>query len=153
LEKKKALRLSIKVLMIVIVVVFVVGFYNLFVFISGIASWGSFGPKLTKDESTGDWTLTFTGNPKNGGFLGMSLSLELTISDVNQKVIAMNSTTIQIGAGSSQPVSLTMKIPAEFVPGGNLTQAKGYFEMKMDIRTLGNLMGLAQVIKVGGGGP
>lgn len=151
MEKKRALKLSIKVLEVVTIIVCVAGLYNLIAFISGIASWGSFGPQLTKDESTGDWTLTFAGSPRNNGFLGVSLSLELTISDLDQKVIATNSTTVQIGPGGSQAISLVMKIPAELVPGGDLAAAKGYFEMKMGVRTLGDLMGLSQVMKVGGG--
>jgi len=38
------------------------------------------------------------------------------------------------------------------VPDGKIEEARGYFQMRMAIRELGNLMGLTQLMKIGSGG-
>lgn len=151
LERKRALKLSYRVLVVATIVVFVVGIYNLISFLSGLTS-SSIAPKLSRDEITGDWTLAFNGNPRNNGFLDVTLFFEITILDINEHVIATNSTTVLVKAGSSQPFSLVMRIPADMVPDGKIEDAKGYFQMTMAVRELGNLMGLEQIIKIGSSG-
>jgi len=150
LEKKNALKLGYRVLAVATIVVFVVGIYNLISFLGGLTN-SSIAPKLSQDEITGDWTLAFNGNPRNNGFLDVTLFLEITILDTNENVIATNSTTVLVKAGSNQPFSLVMRIPADMVPDGKIEEAKGYFQVRMAVRELGNLMGLAQFMRIGSG--
>ena len=107
---------------------------------------------MSKNESTGDWLLSFSANPRNNGFLDVSLFLEITVLDPNDRIVATDSKYVYIKAGGSQSFSITLTIPAEFFPGGDLQNAKGYFQMKMSIRTLGDLIGLTQIMKIGSGG-
>ena len=95
--------------------------------------------------------LAFNENPRNNGFLDVTLFFEITILDINGRVIATNSTTVLVRAGSNQPFSLVMRIPADMVPGGKIEEAKGYFQMRMAARELGNLMGIEQLMKIGSG--
>jgi len=152
LKGKRALKLSYRALMVATIIIFIVGISNLMLFLGGLTSSSSFAPKLSRDEITGDWTLTFSGNLMNRGFLDVTLFFEITILDIDENVIATNSTTALVRAGSSQPFSLVMRIPADMVPDGKIEEARGYFQMRMAIRELGNLMGLTQLMKIGSGG-
>jgi len=151
LKKVRALRLSIRVLLVFTIVILVVSLYTLFSFISSISS-ETFNLSLTKNEATGDLMFKFNANPRNNGLLGISLLFELTILDPDYRIIATNSTYVYIEADGSQSFSITLTVPAEFVPGGELQNAKGYFQMKMNVRTLGDLVGFTQIIKIGSGG-
>lgn len=84
--------------------------YTILTFLAGAISSDSFGLDLNKNEVTGDWTFTLNANPRNNGFLDMSLSFELTMLDIDEKVIATNSTSVYIRAGSNQPFSLGLTI-------------------------------------------
>jgi len=150
LKGKRALKLSYRVLIVATIIIFIVGISNLLFFLGGLTG-SSFSPKLSQDENTGDWTMAFNGNPRNGGFLDVTLFFEITILDINERVITTNSTTVLVKAGSSQPFSLVLRIPADMVPGGKMEEARGYFQMRMTIGELGNLMGLTQLMKIGGG--
>ena len=150
MEMKKGLRLGYRVLIIVTVIVFVLGTYNIISFLGGFSD-SSISPNLSRDESTGNWRLTFSGNPKNNGLLDESLSFEITIFDADGNPISTNSTTVIVRAGSSQAFSLTMTVPSEMVPEGNIEQARGSLEIRMGLSEFGGLMGLKQVMRVGSG--
>jgi len=152
LKKTKALRLSTRILILLAIIILGVSLYNLFTFLSSAISSETFGLNLSKNESTGDWLLSFSANPRNNGFLDVSLFLEITVLDPNDRIVATDSKYVYIKAGGSQSFSITLTIPAEFFPGGDLQNAKGYFQMKMSIRTLGDLIGLTQIMKIGSGG-
>ena len=152
MKKTKALRLSTRILILLAIIILGVSLYNLFTFLSSAISSETFGLNLSKNESTGDWLLSFSANPRNNGFLDVSLFLEITVLDPNDRIVATDSKYVYIKAGGSQSFSITLTIPAEFFPGGDLQNAKGYFQMKMSIRTLGDLIGLTQIMKIGSGG-
>jgi len=151
LKKTKALGLTTRILTVFTVVILVLSIYNLFSFISSVSS-ETFSLNLNKNEDTGDFVFKFNANPRNNGLLGISLLLELTVLDADNRIIDTNSTYVYIEARGSQSFSITLTIPAEFVPGGKLQNAKGYFQMKMSVRTLGDLVGFTQIIKIGSGG-
>lgn len=151
LERNRALKVSYRILIVATIAIFIVGIYNLIAFLGGLSG-SSVAPKLSRDEATGDWTLTFGGSPRNNGFLDVSLFFEITILDINERVVATNSKTVLVRAGSSQQFSLVTRIPADMVPGGKIEEARGYFQMKMAIRELGDLMGLTQIMRIGSGG-
>ena len=151
MEGKRALKWSYRALIVVTIVIFVMGTSNIIFFLGGITS-TFLAPKLNQDETTGDWMLAFIGNLRNRGFLDVTLSFEITIQDINERVIATNATTMLVKAGSSQPLSLALRIPADMVPGGKIEGARGYFQMKLTVGELGNLMSLTQFMKIGSGG-
>jgi len=107
---------------------------------------------LDKNESTGDYMLSFSLNPRNNAFLDVSLFLEIKIFDLNKQVIATESKYVIIKPGGTQSLSLNLTIPSEFVPEGDLEKAQGYFQLTMSIKTLGDLIGLTQVMRIGSGG-
>lgn len=150
MDRKNALRLSYRVLIVVTIIVFIAGTYNIISFLSGLTG-SSISPNLNRDEVTGNWRIVFNGNPMHNGFLDVSLFFEITVFDVNGRVVATNSTTVLVRAGSSQMFSVTLNIPSEMVPGGKIEEAKGLLEMRMGVRELGGLMGLTQIMKVGSG--
>jgi len=150
LEKKRALRLSIRILVILTIVIFVVSLYNLMVFLTTAISGESFGMKLNRNESTGDWVLTFSANPRNNGVLPVSIYLKITILDLKDNVIAENSTKVYIAAGSSHPFSFTLTIPSELVQGGELQGDEGSMKFQMSVTTFGDLVGFTQLMKIGG---
>jgi len=150
LDKKGALKLSYRILILATILVFIAGTYNIISFISGLTG-SAISPILNKDEATGDWSIIFNGNPMNKGFLDISLSFEITVLDVTGQVVATNSTTLLMRVGSSQTLSLSLEIPSEMVPEGNIEEARGLLEMKMSIRELGGLLGLTQIMRVGSG--
>jgi len=151
LKGKRALKLSYRAIIVATIILFIVGISNLVLFLGALTG-SSFSPKLSRDEITGDWALAFSGNLMNRGFMDVTLYFEITILDIDENVIATNSTTALVKAGSSQPFSLVMRIPADMVPDGKIEEARGYFQMRMAVRELMNLMGLTQLMKIGSGG-
>jgi len=79
----------------------------------------------------------------------VSLPFGTTILDPNNQVVATDSKYAIVRAGGNQTFSITLTIPAEFVLGGDIQNAKGYFQMKMSDKTLGDLVGLTQVMEIG----
>ncbi|MGQ9782168.1 MAG: hypothetical protein ACUVQ8_08015 [Nitrososphaeria archaeon] len=150
MKKTKTIRLSTRILLVLTILITVISLYNIIGFISSMSS-ETFNLDLDENESTGDWTLTLNANPKNKGFLDVSLFIELTILDSNNQTIATESKHVQIKAGGSETFSVALNIPAEFAPGGDIQNAKGTFRMVMSIRTLGDLIGLTQVMEIKGG--
>jgi hypothetical protein len=150
LEKKRALRLSYRILIVLTVVIFIVGLYNLFSFLSTAISGDSFDIDLNKNEITGDWIFSFEANPMNNGVLPISLYFEITLFDLDDNLIATNSSTTYIGAGSSQSLSFSLIIPSEFVQGDDIQGDEGYMKMVMTVRTFADLMGLTQIMRIGG---
>lgn len=107
---------------------------------------------VDKIESTGDYVLTLSMNPGNNAFLDVSLSLEIKFLDVDRQVVAVDSKYVVLKPGGNQSVSLTLNVPSEFVPEGDLGKVQGYFQMTMSIRTVGDLIGLTQVMRIRSGG-
>ena len=107
---------------------------------------------INKNESTGEWVISFNASPRNGGILPVNFFLEITLFDLSDNMIATNSSLVNIGAGNTQSFSFSLIIPSDFVQGDKLQGDEGYMQMTMSIRTLGDLVGLTQIMKVGGDG-
>jgi len=145
------LKISIRIAIILTIAIFVVSFYNLFAFLGSIVTGETFGLNLIEDESSGDLLLSLDATPQNNGFLDIGLSIELTVFDRNDHVIVQDSSSFNINAGSSHPLSLGLRIPASVVGEGGLQGDEGYMQMKLTVRTLADLVGFTNVMKVGGG--
>ena len=151
LEKKRALKLGAIILAVMTILILVVSLYNLFSFLGTVISGESFGLTLNKNESTGEWVLLFEASPRNDGILPVSLYLEIILFDLNDNMIATNSSFAYIEAGSSQSLSFSLIIPPDFVQE-EVQGDEGYMQMTMSIKTFGDLVGLTQIMKVGGAG-
>jgi len=145
------LKISIRIAIILTIAIFVVSFYNLFAFLGSIVTGETFGLNLIEDESSGDLLLSLDATPQNNGFLDIGLSIELTVFDRNDHVIVQDSSSFNINAGSSHLLSLGLRIPASVVGEGGLQGDEGYMQMKLTVRTLADLVGFTNVMKVGGG--
>ena len=151
LKKTTMLKLCTRIAIILTVAIFVVSFYNLFTFLGNIVTGETFSLNFIEDELSGDLLLSLDANPRNDGFLDISLSIELTVFDLNDHIIAEDSTSFNINAGSSHPLSLSLAIPAGTVGNGGLQGDEGYMHMKLTVRTLADLVGFTNIMKIGGG--
>ena len=149
----KALRFCIIGLVLLTIVLFTVSLYTLFTGLLGAVSGDTFGLKLNKNTPTGDWELTFEANPRNNGVLGVRLFIHLGIRNSSGEYIAVNSTSVYIAPGGQSPFSLTLTIPYEVVQKYSLAGEQGarvVFEMMFGIRTLGDLVGFTQIMRIAG---
>jgi hypothetical protein len=151
LKKTTMLKLCIRVAIILTIAIFAVSFYNLFSFLSNIVTGETLNLNMVEDVSSEGFLLSLEANPRNNGFLDISVSIELKIIDLYDRVIAEDSASFIISAGSSHPLSLSLAIPASMVGDRGLQGNEGYMQMRLTVRTLYDLVGFTNVMKVGGG--
>lgn len=157
MDRKKVIRIPkfcIIGLVLLTIILFTLGLHTL---INGLASAISgeetIGLNLNIDNSTGNWMLTVNANPRNTGILSEKIFLQLGLLNSDGEYIAKNSTSIYIEPGRQESFSLVLTIPYEEVQRYNLSAEQGanvFFEMKFGISTLWDLVGLTQVMKIGG---
>jgi len=149
----KTLRYSIIGLVVLTIVLFALSLSTLITALSSAVSGGAFSLNLNTYNSTRDWTLTLDANPKNNAFLDVRLYMEIAVTTLDGKYIVRNSTSVHIPAGGRAPFSLVLTIPLEEVRRYNITLGQGapvWFEMKFGIRTLGDLVGFEQTMRISG---
>jgi len=150
MNKIKALRLGIIGFEVLTIALCLLSVYTLFNALSTAISGGTMNLNLTRDESTGEWRFILNGSPRNTGFLGITLFFEVAVLDLDGLDIARNSTSVFIPAGGTNEFSLSLTIPPDVVPGGNLEEAEGYFELRFAVRTLADLVGFTNTLRIGG---
>jgi hypothetical protein len=157
MDRKKlirALKFCIIGIIIATIVLFALGVHTIFTGLMGAISSGTFGLKLNNEDPSGDWTLLLNANPANKGFLGERIYLSIGILDKDGKYIAVNSTSVGVAPGQQSPFSLTLTIPAQTVQKYQLNATQGAdvrFELLFGIRTLGDLVGFQQTMRIAGG--
>ncbi len=155
MERKKvvkALRFCVIGLVLLTIVLFILSLYTLFSGLVGAISGDTLGLELNKNTPTGDWELTLEANPRNNGVLGLRLFINLGILNSSGEYIVVNSTSVYIAPGGQSPFSLTLTIPYEVVQK-YLEGEQGapvVFEMMFGIRTLGDLVGFTQIMRIVG---
>jgi hypothetical protein len=146
----RTLRIATRALIVATVVIFLVSAYNVAVFFGGMISpEAGIGFKLTQTPGTGDYVISLSVNPTNHGFLGVDLSIRLTIFDVEGKVVDSNSSSVSIPPGQNRSSYVYLTIPKTMVPEGNLQNVKGSAQIELDVRTLWNLVGFKNVLRAG----
>lgn len=100
------------------------------------------------DENTGDLKFLLEANPRNQGFLGVNLLVDIAIYDTHDNLLSMNSTSVYVDPGGNQHFSLTLTIPRENLPRDPQQEMKGSFEINFDIKTLGDLIGFRNTLKI-----
>jgi hypothetical protein len=156
MDRKKvirALRFCIIGLVLLTIVLFALGLYTLFTGLFGAISSDTFGLDLDRNTPSGDWVLRLNASPRNNGILEERLFLSVGILDANGEYIAVNSTSVNIAPGAQNPFSLALTIPYATVQRYNLNATQGadvLFELLFGIRTLGNLVGFQQTMRIAG---
>ena len=150
----RLLKFCVIGLIVLTVVLFALSFYSLISGLTGAISEGTFSLDLDKDNPAGDWVLKLTANPRNGGIMGEKLSMSIGLLDSSNEYVVVNSTVVSIAPGEQKPFSLTLTVPYETVKEYNLNgtePADVTFELLFGIRTLGDLVGFQQTMRIGAG--
>lgn len=126
--------------------------YTIFAIASSTASGDSMGVEVTYDEATGVGVLRLSALPMNKGFLEADLTVGIEVSDEGGNSIATNTTSVRLGAGEYEPVSLSLAIPADVMSDIIQGEEEGHFEVNLDIRTLFDMVGVSNTMKIRGGG-
>ena len=141
-------------LVVLTIILLVLSLYTVINGLVGAISGDTFELELDKDNPGGDWILRFDGNPRNSGILGEKFSFSIGLLDANDKYIVVNSTAFSIAPGEKKPFTLTLTLPYETVQKYNLNEtqtANVTFELLFGIRTLGDLVGFQQTMRIGAG--
>lgn len=149
----KALKYCIITLILLNIILFALGMYSLITGLMGAISEGTFGLELNQAEPPSDWSLVLHADPRNNGFLGERLFIQLGIINSTGQYIALNSTSVYIPPGGQSPFSLVLTIPYEEVQKYNITETGGapvVFELVFGLRTLGELVGFTQTMRISG---
>ncbi|HLE74741.1 MAG TPA: hypothetical protein VI864_01675 [Candidatus Bathyarchaeia archaeon] len=156
MDRRKVIRILkffIIGLVLLTIVLFGLGVYTLFSGLMGAVSSDTFGLDLDQSAPSGDWVLRLNASPRNNGILEERLFLSIGLLDANGEYIAVNSTSVNIAPGAQSPFSLTLTIPYATVQRYNLNATQGadvVFELLFGIRTLGDLVGFQQTMRIAG---
>jgi len=151
LKGVKAFGIVITVLQLLGFVLFALSFHTLYSVMSSAMSGDAFTFAATMDEATGELAIRLEGGLRNDGFLGADLTVEAAVLDVSGEYIDENSTTTRLEAGSQRSLILTLTVPPAETQQGGLE--KGFlFEIAFRLRTLEDLVGFSNTIRIRGGG-
>jgi hypothetical protein len=105
--------------------------HTLFAGLAGAISDDSLGLELDKDGPEGDWILKLNGNPTNTGLMGIRVTIGIKIHDLDEELIAANSTSIILSPGEQKPFNLVLIIPFDKIQQYRLnsTQPQAIFEL------------------------
>ncbi len=149
----KTLKFCVIGLVLLTVVLFALSLFTLINGLMGAVAAGTFGLDMNKNEPPGDWVLKLSANPRNNGILGEKLFFSVGVRDANGEYIVVNSTSVSIAPGEQRPFSLTLTVPYEDVLKYNFNSTEGAdveFELLFGIRTLGDLVGFSQTMRIAG---
>lgn len=118
---------------------------------SSTSSGEAMGVEMTYDEATGSGVFRLRAQPMNKGILGADLSIGIGALDEGGKYIARNSTTVRLEAGNGEQISLSLNIPADLIHEVMQGESEKYFEVFLDIRTLFDLVGVSNTMRIQGG--
>ena len=130
------------------VALFALSLHSIISTLTGIQSEEAIRISAEMEESTGDFKFLLEANPKNQGFLGIHLLLDIAIYDVQNNLLSRNSTSVYLDPGKSQHFSLTLIIPKEDLLQDSQQEMRGSFELTFDIKTLGDLVGFRNNMRI-----
>lgn len=132
--------------------VFGLSMHTMYEVVTSAASEEAFGLEMVIDEAAGTGVVTVNLAPRNGGYLGADMTVELGAIDEAGAYLAKNSTRVYLEPGARRPLSLRLVIPLEEI--GELLEGsiEGLLEVTVDVRTLKSLVGFSSTMRFGGGG-
>lgn len=151
MKASKAIRVLITVLQLAGLIVFFLSFHTLYSVLSSTVAGESFEVELVIDHSTGAGILTLNAHPRNEGFLGADLSISLAVVVADSGEITRDSTSGHIGAGGERSFILGLTLPSEKVQAFQ-KDSDVQIEVAIEIRTLEDLVGISNTMRLRGGG-
>lgn len=127
--------------------------FTIFSVASSAASGEAMAMEMTIDRTTGVGVLTLEASPMNNGFLDANIAIDVDMVDEGGGYIARDSTSVSLGAGEQEPLSLSLTIPADVILEAMEEDVEGYFEVTLDIRTLYDMVGVTNIMRIRGGEP
>ena len=127
--------------------------FTIFSVASSTASGEAMAMEMTIDRATGVGVLTLEASPMNNGFLDANIAIDVGMVDDEGGYIARDSTSVSLGAGEQEPLSLSLTIPADVILEAIEEDVEGYFEVTLDIRTLYDMVGVTNTMRIRGGEP
>ena len=127
--------------------------FTIFSVASSAASGEAMAMEMTIDRATGVGVLTLEASPMNNGFLDANIAIDVGMVDEEGGYIARDSTSVSLGAGEQEPLSLSLTIPADVILEAVEEDLGGYFEVTLDIRTLYDMVGVTNTMRIRGGEP
>jgi hypothetical protein len=127
--------------------------FTIFSVASSAASGEAMTMEMTIDKATGVGVLTLEASPMNNGFLAANIAIDVGMVDEEGSYIARDSTSVSLGAGEQEPLSLSLTIPADVILEVIEEDVEGYFEVTLDIRTLYDMVSVTNTMRIRGGEP
>jgi hypothetical protein len=127
--------------------------FTIFSVASSAASAEAMAMEMTIDRATGVGVLTLEASPMNNGFLDANIAIDVGMVDEEGGYIARDSTSVSLGAGEQELLSLSLTIPADVILEAVEEDVEGYFEVTLDIRTLYDMVGVTNIMRIRGGEP
>lgn len=147
MKTSKALGLLIIVLEIGGIVFLLLCGQTLLAIIGTATSGGQIPTEI--DQATGVARLTFTADPKNGGYLPAILTIGFGVSTNDGLFSVSNFTTINLEPGKQVPTTITLKVPQDKLQ--LYANGEGTLDVYTNTKTLWNLVSLDYNVKVRGG--
>lgn len=107
--------------------------------------------EMTIDEATGTGQLQLNIVAGNQGLLPADLTLEVSVIDPDGVRYASDSSVAHLESGAEEPLSLTLHIPSSEVEKMMTEGRGGDLEIVVTLRTLYNLAGFTNTLRVEGG--
>ena len=124
--------------------------YTILVVASSTASGDATAISVQIDEATGVGVLRFDAATRNEGLLGVNVKIGVFAFDVKGERFADNSTSVHLEVGQEEPVSLTLRLPADLIR--RMLDGDGdCFEVTVELRTLNDMVGASNTITYRGG--
>lgn len=151
MRASKILGLIVMVSQLAGIILFAVSTYSLITVVESSVTTEAGGIEATIDEATGRVRLSLTATPTNPGYLGVDLSVSLGLIDENGQYLAVNSTSLHLDPGEARLLNLQLSAALSEVIDYFDGSKEGFIEMKVDVRTLNNLVGFSNTLRVRGG--
>jgi len=146
----RALHTTIIALEITLAILVILSAYTLFSSLSAIIQGGEtgvFNVEQRDDPETGDWLMSFHGQPRNQGFLEITVVAKVKLLSLTNATIDSGEDTARIPPGGSGTFTVTLRVPKDLVE-----QGQGYMEFELHMRTLMDLVGFSVRIRIKGEG-
>ena len=147
----KAFRFGTLAFQVLTLIVLGLTLHTVFSVLSNAMIGNTFKLDTQIDQSTGDRKLTLNARPTNGGFLGANMYLELGVLNEDGEYVTRNSTSAYLGSGEQRTLALNLVITKDEALKYNITEGSGFLEITFRIRTLADLVGFQNTMKVKAG--
>lgn len=148
LKASRILEIGIIIFQVASIALFGLSLHSIISTLIGIQSEEAIRVSTQMDVSREGLKIILEANPRNQGFLSISLLLEVAIYDADNHLISRNSTTVHLDPGRAQYLSLTLVISRENLPQEPQQNMKGIFELTFEIKTLGDLIGSQNRLRI-----